>query len=88
MYQSGSPIQLPNDCLAMKTAVSDTVGLRTDSCHYFINKWTIWPCGKTDAPSGPSMGISLLHMDFLSTNGGALAKHCSCLENKTKNFAD
>ena len=24
---------------------------------------------KTDAPSGPSMGISLRHMDFLSANG-------------------
>ena len=42
---------------------------RTDSRHYFIDKWTIRPRGKTDAPSGPSIGISLRHMDFLSANG-------------------
>ena len=27
------------------------------------------PRGKTDAPSGPSMGIFLRHMDFISANG-------------------
>ena len=66
--QSGSLIHLPNDRLATKTAVP-IERFRTDSRHYFIDKWTIRPRGKTDALSGPSMGISLCHMDFLSANG-------------------
>ena len=68
LNQSGSPIHLPNIRLATKTTVSDTA-VATDSRNYFIDKWTIRPHGKTDAPSGPSMGISLRHMDFLSANG-------------------
>ena len=62
--QLGLLIHLPN-----KKQLFQIQQLRTDSCHYFIDKWTIRPHGKTDAPRGPSMGISLRHMDFLSANG-------------------
>ena len=34
-----------------------------------MDKWTVRPYGKTDAPSGPSMGFFLRHIDFLSANG-------------------
>ena len=68
MNQSGSPIHLPNNRLATKQ-LFPIQRLRTDSRNYFIDKWTIRPHGKTDAPSGPSKGISLRHMNFLSANG-------------------
>ena len=76
MNQSGSLIHLPNDRLATKQ-LFPIERLRTDSPHYFIDKWTFAPGEKRTRPAANLWEFLSVIWIFKApmAQGAALAEH-------------